>query len=82
MIALISKWLFLNNTYKLHSLFKHNTKQAYQLRGTRVKGMQKERRENEVVKRNNETEPDIGMGNSDCKIYIMASTDIMLYINL
>jgi len=44
--------------------------------------MQKERRENEVVKRNNETEPDTGMGNSDCKIYIMASTDIMLYINL
>ena len=62
LIALISKCLYPNYTYQFHSLFKHNMRQAYGIRGTRVKWMQKDWRAKEVEGRNNETETDTGMG--------------------
>ena len=44
--------------------------------------MQKERRGKELEKRNNETEPDTGMGNDDYEVHLKASPDILLYISL
>ena len=62
LIALISKCLYPNYTYQFHSLFKRNMRQVYGIRGTCVKGMQKDWRAKEIEERNNETETDMGMG--------------------